>query len=106
MRTGAATAGAATAGAASLRENAKAMRMSASSGWQPLMRNLGGAEWAEETGGEVRYAAPARTKARPGMAVDPGASKNVSLVSGVTATRTRSEERRVGKECRSRWSPY
>ena len=28
---------------------------------------------------------------------------------GVTATaasRTRSEERRVGKECRSRWSPY
>src|SRR5256885_11891605 len=22
------------------------------------------------------------------------------------ATRTRSEERRVGKECRSRWSPY
>ena len=25
--------------------------------------------------------------------------------SGVTGT-TRSEERRVGKECRSRWSPY
>ena len=24
----------------------------------------------------------------------------------VTATRSRSEERRVGKECRSRWSPY
>src|SRR5256886_13601217 len=23
-----------------------------------------------------------------------------------TSTRTRSEERRVGKECRSRWSPY
>ena len=23
-----------------------------------------------------------------------------------TAGRTRSEERRVGKECRSRWSPY
>ena len=23
-----------------------------------------------------------------------------------TATFTRSEERRVGKECRSRWSPY
>ena len=23
-----------------------------------------------------------------------------------TCTRTRSEERRVGKECRSRWSPY
>ena len=24
----------------------------------------------------------------------------------ITATRPRSEERRVGKECRSRWSPY
>ena len=23
-----------------------------------------------------------------------------------TETKTRSEERRVGKECRSRWSPY
>src|SRR2546430_5021549 len=26
--------------------------------------------------------------------------------SGATALRPRSEERRVGKECRSRWSPY
>ena len=26
--------------------------------------------------------------------------------SGKTHTTTRSEERRVGKECRSRWSPY
>ena len=25
---------------------------------------------------------------------------------GYTGTTTRSEERRVGKECRSRWSPY
>src|SRR3712207_9229504 len=25
---------------------------------------------------------------------------------GVTLSRLRSEERRVGKECRSRWSPY
>ena len=24
----------------------------------------------------------------------------------IIATRKRSEERRVGKECRSRWSPY
>ena len=28
------------------------------------------------------------------------------LRSGPMATRSRSEERRVGKECRSRWSPY
>ena len=26
--------------------------------------------------------------------------------SGITKATTRSEERRVGKECRSRWSPY
>ena len=25
---------------------------------------------------------------------------------GINAVRSRSEERRVGKECRSRWSPY
>src|SRR5687767_16020405 len=29
-----------------------------------------------------------------------------SLVVRATAPRVRSEERRVGKECRSRWSPY
>ena len=28
------------------------------------------------------------------------------LMGGVTSCRFRSEERRVGKECRSRWSPY
>ena len=28
------------------------------------------------------------------------------LVTAVSVAMTRSEERRVGKECRSRWSPY
>src|SRR3712207_9575740 len=28
------------------------------------------------------------------------------LISGVNEKTSRSEERRVGKECRSRWSPY
>ena len=32
-------------------------------------------------------------------------SKNYALDAG-TMTLPRSEERRVGKECRSRWSPY
>ena len=32
--------------------------------------------------------------------------KIASKYSGSTAVLTRSEERRVGKECRSRWSPY
>ena len=39
------------------------------------------------------------------------AASTVSAADGVAAVRTmetssRSEERRVGKECRSRWSPY
>ena len=28
------------------------------------------------------------------------------LIGGIIGTSIRSEERRVGKECRSRWSPY
>src|SRR3712207_8659814 len=30
----------------------------------------------------------------------------VRTIKTLTSTRIRSEERRVGKECRSRWSPY
>src|SRR2546427_664835 len=32
--------------------------------------------------------------------------KSLTMTYFHTGTRTRSEERRVGKECRSRWSPY
>src|SRR2546430_10237190 len=35
-----------------------------------------------------------------------GAAIMSSLVSSVIGALSRSEERRVGKECRSRWSPY
>src|SRR5258707_1478888 len=38
---------------------------------------------------------------REPVAIAVGASEN-----GKTAVPVRSEERRVGKECRSRWSPY
>ena len=30
----------------------------------------------------------------------------IALIPTLLRTRHRSEERRVGKECRSRWSPY
>src|SRR3712207_7216914 len=33
-------------------------------------------------------------------------SAELSTGSGSTSSAVRSEERRVGKECRSRWSPY
>ena len=41
----------------------------------------------------------------------PGADHNVSATTiaaalGMGEVQVRSEERRVGKECRSRWSPY
>ena len=37
-----------------------------------------------------------------------GSAKNVQMAreAGAGLVLTRSEERRVGKECRSRWSPY
>ena len=34
------------------------------------------------------------------------ATRGVGLLSSVANATARSEERRVGKECRSRWSPY
>ena len=34
------------------------------------------------------------------------ATENYGVVGMSAKTATRSEERRVGKECRSRWSPY
>ena len=34
------------------------------------------------------------------------AGRAAAAISGITARDDRSEERRVGKECRSRWSPY
>ena len=36
--------------------------------------------------------------------MDPDAA--VMVLTGAPDVKTRSEERRVGKECRSRWSPY
>ena len=33
-------------------------------------------------------------------------SKNIVSAIGTSSQESRSEERRVGKECRSRWSPY
>ena len=38
--------------------------------------------------------------------IDPDGRPQTSLVWATTDGDVRSEERRVGKECRSRWSPY
>ena len=41
-----------------------------------------------------------------GIAVEPKTQKDMDKLSNGLAKLARSEERRVGKECRSRWSPY
>src|SRR6266536_6300966 len=46
--------------------------------------------------------APEELAAHPGM----GPAKTAALLAALRLGRTRSEERRVGKECRSRGSPY
>src|SRR3712207_9319788 len=40
------------------------------------------------------------------LLVDAGLAREVRFGDGRTRYEHRSEERRVGKECRSRWSPY
>src|SRR3989442_4957280 len=43
---------------------------------------------------------------RPGATLQPTAVVNEAYMRLLPQRRVRSEERRVGKECRSRWSPY
>src|SRR5256885_11082913 len=43
---------------------------------------------------------------RANVALDFGRKTYVEHLRGEPQAHTRSEERRVGKECRSRWSPY
>ena len=50
-----------------------------------------------------------KAKRRAGVCAPTMQGKHIVLLFEKTSTRTRcsrSEERRVGKECRSRWSPY
>src|SRR3712207_6920456 len=51
--------------------------------------------------GEIDLFTAPELKSALGEALESGHTRIV-----VDLTRTRSEERRVGKECRSRWSPY
>src|SRR5688572_33440294 len=47
--------------------------------------------------------APVRSCAMPASAA---VGKRITTIEGLASGKTRSEERRVGKECRYRWSPY
>src|SRR5258708_40216945 len=72
--------------------------------------DLGGGGCAEGMDGEVRRAASALhglEKRLCSRAHGQGTvARNRRSDAVWTDVRTRSEERRVGKECRSRWSPY
>ena len=53
----------------------------------------------------VYVSGAAQNKVVPGLSVLVGAPKK-RIRQAASCNLTRSEERRVGKECRSRWSPY
>src|SRR2546430_4120340 len=59
-------------------------------------------------GSHVRYRNDADWAARKKIVIFGDSSSNIGgdVLTGMLAESVRSEERRVGKECRSRWSPY
>src|SRR5256885_15378086 len=65
---------------------------------------------AKGTGRRPRAAEPARRRHRPGPSAGrlghPPDDHHAARAGGQRRALWRSEERRVGKECRSRWSPY
>ena len=71
-------------------------------------------EILEKVGGSKNIVSAAHCATRLRLVIadnnkaDKGALENIEGVKGVfeASGQLRSEERRVGKECRSRWSPY
>src|SRR2546426_11435803 len=55
---------------------------------------------------EVAKGEPEKLKKNPFIDVEPDDLLRYGLIPELVGRLPRSEERRVGKECRSRWSPY
>src|SRR2546421_9829178 len=76
----------------------------------PAGSTVDGTKWTFETGNgsngwgnhELEY----YTSNTKNAAMDGAGNLVITAVKETLAPRYRSEERRVGKECRSRWSPY
>ena len=90
------------------------MRLSASSGHGDPWAGIGAAAWEEWTRSGARGApgtarsgdvSKSATKA-PRGGIDGEKKRGISTILFRRSGAERSEERRVGKECRSRWSPY
>ena len=58
------------------------------------------------TGRAARFPIPGETVLGTSFRSGPGGKGSNQAVAAFRAGGDRSEERRVGKECRSRWSPY
>ena len=52
------------------------------------------------------YMDPEFRERRPRFVIDDNGKERLSVEGKLLGNPRRSEERRVGKECRSRWSPY
>src|SRR3712207_2137782 len=69
-------------------------------------------EWGSIGQGIVHVIGPEMGLTQPGLVIVCGDSHTAThgafgaLAFGIGTSEVRSEERRVGKECRSRWSPY
>ena len=77
----------------------------------PSLASPGNPELTVSVGGRMSTFAPAALLAMPAtttvtIANDVAYKRNMTFRAIPLASSLRSEERRVGKECRSRWSPY
>src|SRR2546427_11111043 len=61
-------------------------------------------DWSKEREAGFGIPVPSMRQERPPLGLELPACPADALA--LDASRSRSEERRVGKECRSRWSPY
>ena len=62
--------------------------------WSEIIKQTADKEFTEQTGIAIR------------MNILPTAQLSAGSINALMLAISRSEERRVGKECRSRWSPY
>ena len=75
-------------------------------------RSISGKVLDSESGTPIVGASVEVVDAQTGTSTDENGNFTVTMLEGFTKLKientstTRSEERRVGKECRSRWSPY
>ena len=95
-------------GAATVEEEAIAFLADRSGG--DARTALGALEIALESADPVTLADAEEALQRRALRYDKGGDQHYDYISAwikaTRASRSRSEERRVGKECRSRWSPY